>query len=123
MKVYSINLNKFFSNIPKWNVEEFCGCKPFTTFWEDFRIADVFSKKGDDLSPIRDTYQRAITQWKGDIKYLTELAMVLNHSAGFWWGVNPKLSKEYSDLYLMLDELILTTFKKDEVRYYLDVTD
>ena len=26
----------------KWNIEEFCGYKPITTFWDDFSIADVF---------------------------------------------------------------------------------
>lgn len=28
--------------IPKWDIEEETGYKPFTTFWQDFSIADTY---------------------------------------------------------------------------------
>ncbi len=46
----------------------------FTTFWQDFTIADKFGKDA-----VLDTYRRAFEEWKGDYRYLTELVMVLNH--------------------------------------------
>ena len=38
----------------KWNVEELCGYKPITTFWDDFTIAEAFG-----IDAIRDTFNRA----------------------------------------------------------------
>ena len=34
-----------------WNVEAICGYKPFTTFWDDFSIAEKFGKDA-----IKDTF-------------------------------------------------------------------
>lgn len=36
--------------IPKWDIEEETGYKPFTTFWQDFSIADTYG-----LQAIQDT--------------------------------------------------------------------
>ena len=60
--------------IPRWNIEEETGYKPFTTFWQDFSIADTYG-----LQAIQDTFNRAFDEWKEDYKYLTELVLVLNH--------------------------------------------
>lgn len=59
--------------LPRWNIEEMCGYKPITTFWDDFSIADNFG-----IDAVCDTYNRAFQEWKTDYKYLTELVMVLN---------------------------------------------
>lgn len=40
--------------------------RPFTTFYDDFSIADRFSK-----AAIKDTLKRAWDAWKDDYKYLT----------------------------------------------------
>lgn len=40
--------------IPKWDIEEETGYKPFTTFWQDFSIADTYG-----LQAIQDTFNRA----------------------------------------------------------------
>lgn len=60
--------------IPKWDIEEETGYKPFTTFWQDFSIADTYG-----LQAIQDTFNRAFDAWKDNYKYLTELVLVLNH--------------------------------------------
>ena len=60
--------------IPKWDIEEETGYKPFTTFWQDFSIADVFGKEA-----VMDTFQRAFEEWKNNYVFITELVMVLNH--------------------------------------------
>ena len=49
------------------------GYETFTTFWQDFSIADRFG-----VAAIKDTFTRAFNEWKHDYKYLTELVMVLN---------------------------------------------
>lgn len=45
--------------IPKWDIEEETGYKPFTTFWQDFSIADRYG-----LQAIQDTFNRAFDAWK-----------------------------------------------------------
>lgn len=47
-------------------------CK--TTFWQDFSIADKFG-----ANAVRDTFNRAFEEWKGNAVYLTELVLILNH--------------------------------------------
>lgn len=76
---------------PEENVNE-RGYK--TTFYQDFSIADRF---GHDA--IKDTYNRAFTEWKGNYKYLTELVIVLNHKMWDWFGRNLKTSRLYEDLF------------------------
>lgn len=49
------------------------GYETFTTFWEDFSIADVFG-----TNAIEDTYNRAFNEWRNNYQYLTELVMILN---------------------------------------------
>ena len=42
-------------------VEAHTGYRPFTTFFEDFSIADNFG-----LDAIKDTYNRTFNEWKND---------------------------------------------------------
>lgn len=44
---------------PKWNITEFCGYKPITTFWQDFSIAEKFGDRA-----IENTYQKVKSEWK-----------------------------------------------------------
>lgn len=46
-------MKTFQVTIPIWNITEFCGYKPITTFWRDFSIADIFGNKA-----IESTYNR-----------------------------------------------------------------
>ncbi len=90
-----------------------------TTFWQDFRIADVFG-----VDAVKDTYKRAFEEWKSDYRYLTDLVMVLNHSCWFWYERgNEGLSELYSDLYYETHDYALDNLKDEELRYYLEVTD
>ena len=63
------------------------GYETFTTFWEDFSIADRFG-----VTAIKDTFTRAFNEWKHDYKYLTELVMVLNWKL---WHFYSKGNEEY----------------------------
>ena len=62
-----------------WNIEEMTGYHPLTTFWQDFSIADSFG-----MDAVKDTYQRAFSEWRTDYTYLTELVMVLNWKIWQW---------------------------------------
>ena len=79
--------------VPRWNIEEMCGYKPQTTFWEDFSIADAFG-----VDAIKDTYKRAFNEWKGNHIYLTELVMVLNHKIWQWYERNEAIARVYNSL-------------------------
>lgn len=87
-----------------------------TTFWEDFSIAERFG-----VNAIKDTYKRAL-EWKNNIKYMTELSMVLNHKC--WaYESNPTLCQLYADLWHKVDDYILEHFKGDDIQFYLNITD
>lgn len=89
-----------------------------TTFWSDFSIADRFGK-----SAVLDTYKRAFKEWKKDIVYVTELAMVLNWKIYEHYGKNNELAELYDKLWRELDEWIIYNHSKANVDYYLKVTD
>lgn len=106
--------------------------EPFTTFANDFAIAECF---GD--SAILDTYKRAVRGWIGNYKYMTELVMVLNHLCWFWYyNKEQDLSQLYSDLYYKAADAFYEFYdekdddadearaKKEEARqWYFDCTD
>ena len=104
--------------LPEWNVEEITGYKPFTTFWQDFSIADLY---GADA--VKDTYNRAFKEWKNDYKYLTELVMVLNWKSWQHAESKKKLSELYADLYYKADSYALDNLEGEERDYYWQVTD
>lgn len=101
-----------------WNVEEFCGYTPITTFWDDFSIADRFGK-----SAVQDTFNRAFAEWKSDYKYLTELAMVLNHKSWQHCETNKTLSELYVELYYKVYDYAVDNLKPEEVRYFFEILD
>ena len=102
----------------KWNVEEFCGYKPQTTFWEDFSIADMFGH-----TAVQDTYNRAFEGWKDDYVYLTELVMVLNHKIWQHYNKNEQLAVLYNRLWEQADEYAYENLKGEELSYFFRVTD
>lgn len=95
-----------------------CGYVPFTTFWEDFSIADAF---GTDA--VQDTFNRSFNEWKCQYKYLTELTMVLNHKIFFWYEKNDELARLYDKLWKQADCYACNTLQGDELTYYYKVTD
>lgn len=78
------------------NVASEIGFKPMTTFFADLSIAEFMERaKG-----VKNTYNRVMKNWIGDIKYITEFVLCLNWKA---WQMHEKgnfeLSKLYTDLY------------------------
>lgn len=92
--------------------------KFFTTFRQDFSIADRYG-----INAIKDTYTRAVEEWKHNYKYLTELVMVLNWKSNNWFSKNELYSQVYADLYYELDAYCWEHFSEEEKEYYFSVTD
>ena len=95
-----------------------CGYKPMTTFWNDFSIADMFG-----IDAIKDTYNRAFEEWKTDVKYLTELVMVLNHKIWYWYEKNDTYSSLYNDIWQEADQWCADNLTGVDAQYYFDKTD
>ena len=89
-----------------------------TTFWSDFSIADRFG-----LSAIRDTFNRAVREWKEDYEYLTELVLVLNHKIWQYYETRPDIASLYNTLWEEASQYAVENLKDDELSYYYDVTD
>lgn len=95
------------------------------TFYSDFTIADRFG-----LMAIQDTYNRSFKAYKDNIEYLTALTMALNHKIFAWHRVDDDKAKLYDKLWRETEMFILDedkdgfkNFTREEVRYYLKVTD
>lgn len=104
-----------------WNIEELTGYKPKTTFYTDFGIAERF---GEDA--IRDTYERAVDEWKDDIEWLTEIVMVLNWKIWeHYHGGNDKLAMLYDELWRDSENEVHKRFDGNEkaMSYYWRTTD
>lgn len=111
--------------LPVWPVEQMTGYKPITTFWQDFSIADKFGP-----AAVKDTFNRAFREWKGNYKYLTELCMVLNHKIGYHYDHNKpesarcnRLAILYNDLWQQADNYAYDNLQGDELSYYFRITD
>lgn len=89
------------------------------TFWMDFTIADAFG-----VNAIKDTFNRAFKEWKGDYQMLTALVVILNHK--IWQHYEAErhdIAKLYDSLWRQAEDYALTNLKGDELQYYYDVTD
>lgn len=99
-------------------VEAMTGYRPFTTFYEDFSIADNFGPNA-----IKNTYKRAFKAWKTDHKYLTELIMVLNWKIWEHHGHNEEYAKLYNELWEKADAWAMDHLKGEELTYFIRTTD
>ena len=104
--------------IKTWNIELLTGYKPFTTFYEDFSIADAFG-----MTAVKDTYERAFAEWKSDYKYLTEFIMVLNWKIYEHYEHNDKYANLYNDLWMKSDEWAQENLTGEALEYYYRITD
>lgn len=104
--------------IKTWNIEALTGYKPFTTFYEDFSIADAFG-----VNAIIDTYKRAFKEWKHDYKYITEFIMALNWKIHEHYGRNDEYAEVYDGLWREADEWAMENLKDEALQYYLRTTD
>lgn len=100
-----------------WNIEEMCGYKPISTYFSDFSIAERFG-----IDAIKDTYDRAMKYWGEDIKWATEIAMVLNWKTWQHDG-NTELCQLYYDLWQKTHEYVNEHFEGDDLTYYYRTTD
>lgn len=89
-----------------------------TTFHNDFDIADHYG-----LNAIKDTYNRAVEEWRSNIEYITELALVLNHRAWFWYNKNETFAKLYDFLYYTLVDYVDVNFSEKNLKYFYKVLD
>ena len=89
-----------------------------TTFWEEFSIADQYGSEG-----IVEHYNLVFNQWKDNLKYLTEMVLVLNWKIYQWYQVDDTLGKTYDELWKRTDQYVLDTFKGDKLHYYLSTLD
>ena len=89
-----------------------------TTFWDDFTIADRFG-----VDAIKDTFKRAIKEWKGNHIYLTELVIVLNHKIWQWHEKNDAYAELYNDLWEKADNYACTHLKGEELAHFYNITD
>ena len=106
-------------HIPAWNITAMTGYEPKTTFWEDFSIADAFG-----MDAIRDTFKRAFKEWRNDVVYLAELALVLNHKGWAWYEHNnEEMARLYFTLYEEVDLWASENLKGDDASYYYRTLD
>lgn len=109
--------------IPHWGIEEETGYKPFTTFWQDFSIADTYG-----LQAIQDTFNRAFEAWKDNYKYLTELVLVLNHKI-FHHYVKDGTEEQnetaslYNELWRKANDYALDNLQDEQADYFYQLTD
>lgn len=97
------------------------GYKFISTFWQDFTIADAFG-----VDAVKDTYNRAFEEWKGNYKMLTELVLVLNWRIWYWYereGEESVLGILYNDLWDKTALYAEENLKGEEYEYYFKVTD
>jgi hypothetical protein len=99
-------------------VEAMIGYRPFTTFYEDFSIAEAF---GSDA--VKETYNRVFEEWKSDYKYLTELVMVLNWKIYEHYQKNDTLARLYNDLWQKADCWACENLQGEELSYFYRTTD
>lgn len=92
-----------------------------TTFETDFAIANAFG-----IEAVKDTFKRAFAEWKDDIVYLTELAMVTNMYCWHYCATHEELSRLYADCYYKCYDYAWSSdspFSDAELSYYHRCTD
>ena len=99
-------------------VEAMTGYRPFTTFFDDFSIAEAFG-----VDAVRETYNRAFKEWKSEYKYLTELVMVLNWKIWEHYQSNDTLARLYNELWEKADCWACDNLQGEELSYFYNTTD
>ena len=108
----------FSLNMPHNELWAATGYEAKTTFWEDFTIADAYGE-----AAVRDTYRRAFDEWKDNVVYVTELAMVLNHKIWQHAEGNRALAAVYNKLWKLCDGWCCGNLKGEDFFYYHEITD
>ena len=110
-----------------------CGYTTFTTFFGDLSTAEFVSgEKG-----VRETYRSVIKNWMGDIKYITEFYMALNHKIWQHYAYHngksqpiiqmdfDTLAHVYNELWEDCENKIMAKYENDKkaLDYFFRVTD
>lgn len=90
----------------------------FTTFFEDFEIAERFG-----INAIKDTYKRAFKSWKNDVKYITELTMILNIKIWGWTECYQPYAELYQELWEKTQDWCFENLKGEDLNYFISTTD
>lgn len=94
--------------------------KPFTTFFSDFSIAEYL----EGAKGVKDSFKHMFEAWKHDIKYITEMSIVLNHKIWEWHDKgNFVLARTYDEIWKECCAYIEDNFEGDDLSYYFRVTD
>ena len=104
--------------LEKQSFEKMFDFKFESSFWESFSIAEDYGCDG-----IREHYKVVFDQWKDNLKYLTELVLVLNWKISTWFGVDDTIGLTYDELWRDTDGYALKTLKGDDLHYYLSTLD
>lgn len=125
-----------FPKLPEWTAAEEMGYTPITTFWQDFSIADRFG-----MDAVLNTYCNATREWHHDVKYMTELALVLNHKGWAYYNASIEaggsgeaaaairaealktLSGLYFSMFRAVDDYCRDNFEGEDAEYYWRHTD
>lgn len=99
-------------------VEAMIGYRPFTTFFEDFSIAETFG-----VDAVKETYTRAFEGWKNNYKYLTELVLILNWKIWEHYQSNDTLAHLYNELWAKADDWACDNLQGEELSYFFKTTD
>lgn len=103
------------------NLGSLTGYERKTTFYSDLSIAEWFG-----IDSVRETYDRVMKEWIGDVEYITEFVLCLNWKCWEHYNNNNQnLSELYKYLYRKADEHFLEHYKNDRkaIDYYYEVTD
>lgn len=114
------NMSKSLSKIllERMSLEKMLDYKFESSFWEEFSIAENY---GGDA--VRKHYDLVFSQWKDNLKFLTELVLVLNIKIFIWYGVDDSIGKMYDQLWKETDGYALDTLKGEDLHYYLSTID
>ena len=104
--------------LERMSLEKMLNYKFESSFWEEFSIAEDYGPEG-----IHHHYDIVFEQYKDNLKYLTELVLVLNIKIFIWYGVDDTIGKMYEDLYVDADAYALSSFEGDDLHYYLHTLD
>jgi hypothetical protein len=99
-------------------MEREIGYRPFTTFFEDFSIADAFG-----IAAIEETFTRCFESWQYDYKYMTELVLVLRWKVEEHFGDKKTYAVKYQELGDKADEWVREHLEGDELEYYYRTID
>ena len=93
-----------------------------STFTGDFNIAEDLG----GVAAVEDTFKRAFAEWKHDVRYLANLAMVTNHKSWQHAEGNPELSRLYAECYYAVRDFVYaddSPLSEADIRYFFEVTD